>query len=236
MKKPVFLLIITALAMLLSGCMYPDSERAKNETPYEEQVVAVQSAIGQYQETSGGLLPIKTRDMDVDQFIKYPIDFAKIVPAHMAEMPTNSFEVGGIYQYVLVDVEENPTVKLVDLRIAEAIRSINVRKSANGGRAPISEIITDNVYKFNHEAMGINEEPTVESPYTGRSLPLVVNGQGEIFVDYSMDLFSALQEYEGTIEPGQDIRFLLYEDHPVVPAYSLPYTVDENNEPVFKTE
>lgn len=236
MKKPVFLLIITALALLLSGCMYPDSERAKNETPYEEQVVAVQNAIGQYQETSGGLLPIKTRDMDVDQFIKYPIDFAKIVPAYMAEMPTNAFEVGGIYQYVLVDVEENPTVKLVDLRIAEAIRSVNVRKSANGGRAPISEIIADNVYKFNHEAMGINEEPTVESPYTGRNLPLVVNGQGEVFVDYSMDLFSALQEYDGTIEPGQDIRFLLYEDHPVVPAYSLPYTVDENNEPVFKTE
>lgn len=236
MKKPVFLLVITALALLLGGCMYPDSERAKNETPYLEQVVAVQSAVGQYQEASGGLLPIKTRDMDVDQYIKYPIDFTKIVPAYMAEMPTNSFEVGGVYQYVLTDVEENPTVKLVDLRIAEAIRSVNVRKSANGGRAPIAEIIADNVYKLNHEAMGINEEPTVESPYTGRNLPLVVNGQGEVFVDYSMDLFSALQEYEGKIEPGQDIRFLLYEDHPVVPAYSLPYTVDENNEPVFKTE
>lgn len=236
MKKPILIVVITALALLLSGCMYPDSERAKNETPYEEQVVSVQSAVGQYQEASGGLLPIKTRDMDVDQFIKYPIDFAKIVPAYMSEMPTNSFEVGGIYQYVLTDVEENPTVKLVDLRIAEAIRSVNVRKSANGGRAPIAEIIADNVFKLSHEAMGINEEPTVESPYTGRNLPLVVNGQGDVFVDYSMDLFSALQEYEGTIEPGQDIRFLLYEDHPVVPAYSLPYTVDENNEPVFKTE
>lgn len=236
MKKTAMLLIVAAIAMLLGGCMYPDSERAKNETPYEDQIIAVQNAVNQYRGASGGLLPIKTRDMEVDQFIKYPVDFSKIMPAYMAEMPTNAFEVGGIYQYVLMDVEENPTVKLVDLRIAEAIRSVNVRKSANGGRAPISEILADNVYKFNHEAMGFDEEPTVVSPYTGRNLPMVVNGQGEVFVDYSMDLYSALQEYEGTIEPGQDIRFLLYEDNPVVPAYSLPYTVDENNEPVFITE
>lgn len=236
MKKTAMLFIVAAIAMLLGGCMYPDSERAKNETPYEDQVIAVQNAVNQYRGASGGLLPIKTRDMEVDQFIKYPVDFSKIMPAYMAEMPTNAFEVGGIYQYVLMDVEENPTVKLVDLRIAEAIRSVNVRKSANGGRAPISEILADNVYKFNHEAMGFDEEPTVVSPYTGRNLPMVVNGQGEVFVDYSMDLYSALQEYEGTIEPGQDIRFLLYEDNPVVPAYSLPYTVDENNEPVFITE
>lgn len=236
MKKTAMLLIVAAIVMLLGGCMYPDSERAKNETPYEDQIIAVQNAVDQYRGASGGLLPIKTRDMEVDQFIKYPVDFSKIMPAYMAEMPTNAFEVGGIYQYVLMDVEENPTVKLVDLRIAEAIRSVNVRKSANGGRAPISEILADNVYKFNHEAMGFDEEPTVVSPYTGRNLPMVVNGQGEVFVDYSMDLYSALQEYEGTIEPGQDIRFLLYEDNPVVPAYSLPYTVDENNEPVFITE
>lgn len=236
MKKTAMLLIVAAIVMLLGGCMYPDSERAKNETPYEDQIIAVQNAVNQYRGASGGLLPIKTRDMEVDQFIKYPVDFSKIMPAYMAEMPTNAFEVGGIYQYVLMDVEENPTVKLVDLRIAEAIRSVNVRKSANGGRAPISEILAENVYKFNHEAMGFDEEPTVVSPYTGRNLPMVVNGQGEVFVDYSMDLYSALQEYEGTIEPGQDIRFLLYEDNPVVPAYSLPYTVDENNEPVFITE
>lgn len=236
MKKTAMLLLVAAIAMFLGGCMYPDSERAKNETPYEDQIILVQNAVNQYRGASGGLLPIKTREMDVDQYIKYPIDFSKISPAYMAEMPSNAFEVGGIYQYVLMDVEENPTVKLVDLRIAEAIRSVNVRKSANGGRAPISEILADNVYKFNYEAMGFDEEPTVVSPYTGRNLPMVVNGQGDVFVDYSMDLYSALQEHEGTIEPGQDIRFLLYEDHPVVPAYSLPYTVDENNEPVFITE
>lgn len=236
MKKIMLLALLATTVVLLSGCMYPESERAENQIPYEEQVIQVQNAVNQYRGASNGLLPIKTRDMDVDQYIKYPIDYSKIVPAYLAEIPSNAFETGGIFQYVLMDVEENPTVKLVDLRIAEEIRSINIRKSANGGRAPIAEILADNVYKMNYEAMGFKEERFVVSPYSGRNLPLIVNGQGDVYVDYSMDLYSALEEYDGTIEAGQDIRFLLYEDNPVVPAYSLPYTVNENNEPVFKTK
>lgn len=236
MKKISMLIMFTVLAVLLSGCMYPESERAENQIPYEEQVNSVQNAINQYREENGGLLPIKTRDMDVDQFIKYPIDFSKIVPKYLSEIPSNAFETGGIFQYVLMDVEENPTVKLVDLQMAETIRSINIRKSANGGRAPIAEIIADNVYRLNYTAMGFKEEQMAVSPYSGRNLPLVVTGKGDVYVDYSMDLYTELQEYEGTIEEGQDIRFLLYDDSPIVPAYSLPYTVDEDMEPIFNNE
>lgn len=236
MKKTSALILLAICTLLLSGCMIPEGELEASQTPYEEQIVSVQSAIQQYREASGGLLPIKTRDMDVDQFIKYPIDFSKIVPAYMAEIPSNAFETGGIFQYVLMDVEEDPTVKLVDLRLAEAIRTINVRKSANGGKAPIEEIIADNVYKLNYSAMGFSEEQTVVSPYSGRNLPFVVTGKGDVYVDYSIDLFTAIQEYEGTLEIGQDIRFLLYENSPIVPAYSLPYTIDKNNEPVFDNQ
>lgn len=236
MKKMSILVMVAIIAMLLGGCMYPESERAENKIPYEEQVNSVQNAVKQYQEESGGLLPIKTRDMDVDQYIKYPIDFSKIVPKYLAEIPPNAFETGGIFQYVLMDVEENPTVKLVDLQLAETIRSINVRKSANGGQAPIAEIIADNVYRLNYSAMGFKEEQVAVSPYSGRNLPLVVTGKGDVYVDYSMDLYTALQEYEGTIEEGQDIRFLLYQDSPIVPAYSLPYTVNKEMEPIFNNE
>lgn len=236
MKKLSLTIILLTCLALLSGCMYPDSERAENQTPYEEQIITVQNAVNQYRGASGNLLPIKTRDQEVDQYIKYPIDFSKIVPAHMSEVPPNAFENGGIFQYVLMDVEENPTVKLVDLRIAEAIRTVNIRKSANGGQVPISEILAENVYRFNYEAMGMNEEPTVVSPYSGRNLPMVITGSGDIYVDYSMDLYTALQEYDGELKEGDDIRFLLYEKSPVVPAYSLPYTINEKNEPVFNNK
>ncbi|WP_088007527.1 hypothetical protein [Indiicoccus explosivorum] len=232
MKKILLILLLTAVSSLLSGCLFPESERAGSQIPYEEQVASVQEAVDRYREATGGLLPIANRDMDVDQYIKYPIDFSKIVPAYLPEIPANAFEEGGIYQYVLMDVEEEPAVKLVDLRLAEKIRELNIRKGING-YVPVADVITDNVFMPSYKAMGYDEEQFVQSPYTGRSLPVVVTGDGEFFIDYSMDLYSALQEYEGDVEPGEDIRFILYEDSPVVPAYSLPYTVDGNGEPIF---
>ena len=55
--------------------------------------------------TQVGFLPIKTRDADTDIYIKYPIEFEKIVPAYTEKIPGNAYETGGIYQYVLMDVE-----------------------------------------------------------------------------------------------------------------------------------
>lgn len=48
-----------------------------------------------------------------------------------------------------------------------------------------------------------------------------------------MDLNIFIKENNLTPEAGEDIRMLLVDAYPVVPAYSLPYTVDENNEPIF---
>ena len=42
-----------------------------------------------------------------------------------------------------------------------------------------------------------------------------------------------MKENNITAQPGEDIREILVDNFPVVPAYSLPYTVDENNEPVI---
>ena len=235
MKKTVLIVLLTAVSALLSGCLFPASERAGSQIPYEEQLNSVQNAVDRYQEASGGLLPIKNRDNDVDQYIKYPIDFSRLVPDYLPEIPASAFEQGGIYQYVLMDVEEDPSVKLVDLRLAEQIRELNIRKGING-YVPVADVITENVFEPSYRAMGYDEEQTVESPYSGRRLPVVVTGEGNFFIDYSMDLYSALQEYEGEIGQGDDIRFILYENSPIVPAYSLPYTVDDNGEPIFLEE
>ncbi|AQQ53634.1 hypothetical protein [Planococcus lenghuensis] len=235
MKKLALVLLLATVSVLLSGCLFPSSEREGTNIPYEQQLNSVQEAVDRFRENSGGLIPIRNRDADVDQYIKYPIDFSKIVPAYLPEIPSNAFEQGGVYQYVLMDVENVPTVKLVDLQLAEQLRSLNVRKGING-YVPIASVVTDNVYRPSYEAMGLEGAAEVTSPYSGRNLPIVVTGAGDFYVDYSMDLFTELQEYEGEVTPGEDIRFLLYDDSPIVPAYSLPYTVNEEGEPVFLTE
>lgn len=212
--------------------MYPNSARTENQLPYEDQLNSVQQAVEKYQEASGGLLPIKTRDQDVDQYIKYPIEFEKIVPAYLSKTPPNAYESGGVFQYVIMDVEENPTVKLVDLRIADKIRDLRMKIGVNG-YGPIDVKVAENVYTLDYEIMGFREEQTVPSPYSDVNLPLVATGDGNVYIDYSIDLGRILREEKPDVKPGEDIRYLLVDKYPILPAYSLPYTVNEDNEPVF---
>ncbi|TMU88322.1 hypothetical protein FGG79_00965 [Bacillus sp. BHET2] len=220
---------------ILSGCMYPEEKLSQNQIPYETQVKAVQEAVETYQKDNSGLLPIKTRDQDTPIYQKYPIDFRKLAPRYLPEIPGNAFENGGVFQYVLVDVEEEPTVKIFDLRIAEQIRELKIRIQAHD-YPPFNEEVANNVYSLNYKELGYDDEVYVNSPYSTKNLPLVINGDGDIFVDYSMDLFEKLKSGDNEFKKGDDIRNLLVEASFFVPAYSLPYTVDENNEPVFMTK
>lgn len=228
--KRIGLFLISSV--VLSGCMYPSEKTTELEIPYADQLDSMQKAVDAYQQDSGGLLPIKTRELETDMYIKYPIEFSKVVPAYTEKIPSNAYETGGIYQYVLMDVEANPTVKLVDLRSAESIRDLNLRKNING-RAPFKESVGDNVYAVDFDAMGFKEPLTVPSPYSDAVLPIVIGGDGIFYIDYSIDLNRMLQEKNQDAKEGEDIRYLLTDNYPVLPAYSLPYTVNEKNEPIF---
>ncbi|HWO75858.1 MAG TPA: hypothetical protein VNM69_08130 [Bacillus sp. (in: firmicutes)] len=227
---------IIMAAFFLSGCLYPDSERSQNQIPYIEQLESVQKAVDQFRTDQGGLLPIKTKEGDTPIYQKYLIDFGKLVPKYLPEAPGNSFENGGVYQYVLVNVEEDPEVKVFDLRIAEQINEITLRIRANG-YPPYKEALANNVYSLDFKQIGYTEPPTVKSPFTGLELPFVINGQGQLFVDYRTDLYQALKNQSSHVKPGEDIRSILLEDSVFVPAYSLPYTIEANSdEPIFMTD
>lgn len=234
MKRGLQLLILSLLAIpLLAGCMFPKEKLAQNQIAYDDQVQAVQTAVKQYQEESGGLLPIKTRDQETPIYQKYPIDFKKLIPKYMAEAPGNAYESGGVFQYVLVDVEDDPKVKIYDLRIPEAIRDIKLRIAALG-YPPYNEQIADNVYTLDYTKIGLKEAPSAQSPYSQLELPFVVTPDAQVYVDYTPDLIEALKGQKTQVKPGEDIRHLLVEDSLFVPAYSLPYTLDETGKkPVF---
>lgn len=233
MKWKVLSALIAFTALFLSGCMYPKEKLAKNQIPYKDQLQAVQEAVNSFKVDNGGILPIKTKEADTPIYQKYPIDFKKIAPKYLAEPPGNAFESGGIYQYVLVDVETNPTVKLLDLRVAETIRDIKLRIRSNG-YPPYKDLVADNIYTIDFDKLGYKKPPFAVSPFTNKNLPFVVTGNAEVYVDYRQDLYQELQKSDKHITPGEDIRNILVENSMFVPAYSLPYTVDaENREPVF---
>ncbi|MGM7701686.1 hypothetical protein ACSVDE_08140 [Pseudalkalibacillus sp. Hm43] len=237
MKRFIYFVVGVLSFTLLTGCLYPEERMAQNRVPYKQQLNTVQDAVNQYR-MDNGVLPIENREQGTGIYIKYPIDFGKLVPRYMPEPPGNSFENGGVFQYVLVDVEKDPVVKLVDLETVEQLKDFKMKLRLyiqKKDYPPYKDVLANNRYTLKHKELGYKEQPVVKSPFTGNNLPFIVDGQNNVYIDYSMDLYQALQNKEYDYKKGDDIRDILMEDSPFVPAFSVPYTV-ENDEPVFLFE
>ncbi|QKY71613.1 hypothetical protein [Lentibacillus sp. CBA3610] len=238
--KNTYIRLFSLLLMisLLSGCLYPDSERSENQEPNEHQVEEVQTAVDQYQKQTNGLLPIRTKSSDTPIFQKYLVDFQLLKEQNiMTEIPGTAYQNGGIYQYTIINPEDDPSVKVIDLRISDAIREVAVKLNIYRNEnlyPPFGEEIADGVFLVDHEELGLESRPYVVSPYSQENLPIVMDTEGNLYVDYRIDLTRALEEYEHDLEEGQDIRYLLAENTPFAPAYSLPYTI-QDGEPVFSS-
>ncbi|WP_250130089.1 hypothetical protein [Jeotgalicoccus sp. WY2] len=63
MRKLGFLLTFTLSLVVLTGCMYPDDQRAGSNIPPETDIQNVQNAVDNFQESEGGILPIKRLKM-----------------------------------------------------------------------------------------------------------------------------------------------------------------------------
>ncbi len=233
MLKRIMLLILPVL--LLSGCLYPEEQRVENQVAPSDQLNMVQTAVDQYQKDNDGLLPIKDRDDSYDLYVKHPIDFEKLSPKYLSQLPGSSFEKGGYFQYVLMDVEDDPTVKLVDLRTSEVLKDLRIRLNVKNNELPLKKKVGPNVYEIDYKKYGLDEYPTVNSPYSGEALPVYINGGNDFIIDYKVDLGKKIKEDHLKLKQGSDIRHILYDDSAILPAYSVPYTVDDKNEPIFKS-
>ena len=229
------MLALVLVSMMLSACgaLYNnDEEKRVQQTPDLDSLNSVQRAVDAYQQDTG-VLPIKNSEADTDIFVKYQIDFLKLTNGgYIAKSPDNSFEQGGIFQYVIWDAEDDPTVKLIDLRMTERLREVNLRFMSTE-YPQFKERIADYVYTINYDNIGYETDVAVESPYSSNLLPLVISTEGVVYVDYSIELQQFIKEKGLTPTPGEDIRYLIADESPILPAYSLPYTVDENNDVIF---
>jgi hypothetical protein len=240
MKRIQLAIVFFIISSVLSGCLYPEKQTAENQVPYKQQIQSVQSAVNQFRKDEGGILPIKTKPASTPYYQRYLIDFNKIAPRYMAEPPGNAYEAGGIFQYVIIDEETNPTVKIFDVKIAQQLQDFNLRLTAyrqNNGYPPFKERLADNVFTLDYKKLGLKEEPVVMSPYTNSPLPIVINTEAESFVDYTPDLMEAMKKTKRSFKPGEDIRPVLTDDSDFVPAFSLPYTIDDKTKkPIFLTK
>lgn len=227
---------VILITILLSGCLYPQDKLVKNQAPNEAQLELVQHAVNKYREKKQGLVPIKTKNEETPIFQKYLIDFTALKENNaLAETPANAYENGGTYQYTLITPEDDPQVKLIDLRITDVIRTVNVQLDIYRNQhmyPPFGREIEKGIYSIDFKKLGFDKPPTIVSPYSKENLPIVMDVAGELYVDYRIDLNNALNEYDHHYEEGDDIRYILADNTPFVPAYSFPYTI-QDGEPVF---
>ncbi|WP_100407201.1 hypothetical protein [Bacillus solitudinis] len=229
----VTILLLIALT-IVSGCFYPGERRAENRLAYPDQLQSVEQAVNQFQADTG-VLPIKNFDETTPTFQRYVIDFNQLIPRYLQQPPGTAFENGGVFQYVLVNVEEAPEVKVLDLTSINQVQQYQQRINQYINQhtyLPIAETIDVGLFKLEHEALGYREEPLIRSPYFDTMLPLLYSGDG-VIIDYRIDLNLALQQFDHSFDKGQDLRQILVENFPIVPVRSVPYTLDELGEPTY---
>ncbi|MGP4071949.1 hypothetical protein ACTWQB_05285 [Piscibacillus sp. B03] len=230
------LITIILMTLILSACLYPDSQREEQTPTNDEQLQEVQQAVHQYRDQNNGLLPIKNRDQDTPLFIKYPVDFSKLKEANiMGQPPANSYERGGAYSYVILDPEDETTVKVSDVRVNQELRSVNYEINLYRNESlypPYGEMLFKNYFKLDHEALSSREPLTVRSPYTREELEIIISVDGQPLVDYRPDVYKLLDE-KGIEKYDGDLRDLLIDEYPIVPTYSPPMIL-EDGEIIFK--
>lgn len=239
MRKFNFIICLSFLFLLLTGCLYPDDRRVENSIPYPDQLQAVEQAVLQFQADTG-VLPIRTFEQSTTPlYQRYVVDFKQLVPKYLQQPPGTAFENGGVYQYVLVDVEDEPKVKVIDLTYQKELIKLEQKLTQYMRKhtyAPVAEILDVGLFRLDYEKLGYKQEPLVKSPYSNSFLPFILTNDREIMIDYRSELNRMLQEYEHSFSEGEDIRPLLYEHTPFVPVLSVPYVINEDGEPDYAME
>lgn len=225
--------LVLLLTAFLGGCLYPEERRAENQVPSTVYLEMVQKAVEQFQ-ADQGVLPIVTKPFDTPIYEKYEIDFKRLMPRYLPDYPGNSFEKGGVYKYVLIDVENNPTVRLIHLGIVSQVA--DVQQAVNRyfqyyGQWPFGEEVAGGYYRIDFDKL--NTAPKqVQSLVSNQLLPFVINEQGVVAIDYAADIATMLRSVQTDVPAHGDPRHILARESLYVPVKSFPYALQEG-EPVL---
>jgi hypothetical protein len=230
--------IALCIVLLLSGCAYPNELRKENQINPAEFITVVQQAIDLFHEKTG-VLPIKNSDMTTPLYEKYVIDFGKLKKTNLlSSVPANAFESGGIFLYVLVDVETKPLVKLMDLSAYQSVEDVQKKvddyKVKHGGQLPKGIAINDTFAYVDFDKLGM-KSPEIKSDFNRQNFItfMLHMNSGKVAIDYGMDIMKIIQSgsLETSLKPGQDLRELLVAKSFFVPIRSYSYFW-QNNQPI----
>ncbi|MEK0314141.1 hypothetical protein [Cohnella sp. 56] len=220
-----------ALSLLpLAGCMYPDEYTPSNQVSAKEAVRSVQDAVDRYREDTG-LLPIENASEATPKYEKFRLDFAKLKRmGYVTELPKEAFERGGSGQFIIVDEENNPQVKLLDLAVYQTIGTIQTKVNAyvlkHKGVQPAGDEVYPDFRLLDYKKLGI-DDPAIRSMYTGRVMELLIDPGSTVYADYGVDIVQALKKSDVKPAPTDDLRDFLTGESFYVPVKSPVYRLTD---------
>ncbi|TVY04557.1 hypothetical protein [Cohnella terricola] len=226
--------VLASLALLLlAGCMYPEDQSPGNNASAREAVLTVQDAVDRYREQTG-LLPIQNADETIPQYEKYKVDFGKLKRlGYVSQVPGAAFESGGAYQFLIIDEETNPLVRLLDLTVFQSVAGVQKKvdeyRAGHANRNPAGDEVYPGFASVDFSKLGM-KSLEIRSMYSRQTLNLLVDEAGQVFVDYGIDIATALNKAE--VKPGanEDLRRMLIDASYFVPVRSPAYQL-VNGEP-----
>lgn len=218
---------VLAIAMLAtSGCLYPEDNTPGGEASARESINTVQAAVNLYFERTG-LLPIQNADESVPLYEKYKIDLGKLQRTdYLGSVPSVAFEKGGRYQFLIIDEETKPQVKLLDIvlyqQVGDIQKKVNDYRSVKGDVNPAGAEAYPGYSFIDYGKLNI-KAPDVRSVYSRQPLDLLIDATGQVYVDYAIDIATAITKAESPPKAEQDLRRYLIDASYYVPVKSPVY-------------
>lgn len=230
-------LFAVAVALIpLAGCMYPDEYTPSSQVSAKEAVRTVQDAVNRYKEDTG-LLPIENATGATPIYEKFRLDLAKLKRmGYLTDLPKEAFERGGSGQFLIVDEEKNPQVKLLDIPVYQTIGTIQSKVNAyvlkHKGEQPAGEEIYPDFRQIDYKKLGI-DDPAIRSMYTGRVMELLIDPGSTVYADYGTDIVKALEKSALKPAPQDDLRAVLTSESFYVPVKSPVYRLVDGTPQAF---
>ncbi|RUS48164.1 hypothetical protein [Cohnella sp. AR92] len=218
--------VMASAALTLSGCMYPEEQTPGNSSSARQAVLTVQDAVDQFQQGTG-LLPIVSADESVPRYEKFKIDLAKLKRMdYLGSIPKAAFENGGKDQFLLLNEETDPEVKLLDIvvyqKAVDVQRKVDAYMDSHGGEIPAGEERYPGFWALDADELG-SKLDAVKSMYSGQSLDYMVDEKGEVYLDYALDIATAIGKAGAAPAADADLRSYLVDESYYVPVKAPEY-------------
>lgn len=234
------LIAAVSVILALSGCLYNKNNKLDNMTSIRESIVLVQNAIDTYKQRTG-VLPIKNSNSLTPIYEKYVIDMRKLKDGHyISQLPAVSYENGGSAIFVLVNPDEKPEVRVMDLvayqQTGDIQKKVDEYKASHQGQLPSGAEVAPHFYQLDYAKLG-EKQVQVESRYSRQFISFVLHESGTVAIDYAPDLMKMITEKSlaAGLQSGSDLRAILVRESPFVPAKSYPYHW-KNGQPVLSEQ